>query len=303
MTLAVATSLRYRRIVREDQWLVVELQRRGHQARLAAWDDPSEDWSNTEHVVFRSVWGYQDDVPRFSGWLDELERNGTRTFNPLHMIRDNIFKDCQLAWLRRNGIPTIDTLVVSHDEAVQERVEPGPSLESTLEGHRPEWLDIPVVIKPIISASGRDTMRVDNAAEGEELFQRIVDDHARRGALVQPFIPGVADGELSFIFIGDAFSHCVRRFPGVTFERRKAVAVTPAPEAMALAEQVFRIIGEPTAYARIDIVRAPDGLRVMEVELVEPALFLGSLDSTYRRRAALHRLRDAVHAEVEPRAA
>lgn len=300
MTIAVATSMQYRRVVKEDQWLVVELQRRGHQARLAAWDDPNEDWSTTDHVVFRSVWGYQDDVPRFASWLDELEHHGVRTFNPLHVIRDNIFKDRQLAWLRRGGVPTIDTLVVARNQDVEEHITPQATLAETLAAHRLQWLSTPVVIKPIISASGRDTLRADHIFDAEEMFQKILSDETRRGVLVQPFVPEVAAGELSFVFLGGRFSHCVRRFPGVTSERRKTVTVTPPAETAAVAETVVSLIETPTTYARVDIVVAADGPKVMEVELVEPALFLGSLDSAYRRRAALQRLRDAVDAEVAP---
>jgi len=52
-------------------------------------------------------------------------------------------------------------------------------------------------------------------------------------------------------------------------------SVTPAPEALALAETVLRNIDEDLLYARIDMARSPDGgWLLMEAELIEPDLYL-----------------------------
>lgn len=55
-------------------------------------------------------------------------------------------------------------------------------------------------------------------------------------------------------------------------------ALVPAPpaEALALAEQVLRVVDEPLLYARIDTLPDADGRwLLMEAELIEPDFYLG----------------------------
>ena len=75
-------------------------------------------------------------------------------------------------------------------------------------------------------------------------------------------------------------------------------------EALDVAEQALAVVAEPLVYARADLVRAPDGtLRIIELELIEPNLFLtGNPDGTARFAdafsAAVARLRGTPAAPV-----
>jgi len=54
-------------------------------------------------------------------------------------------------------------------------------------------------------------------------------------------------------------------------------AWTPAADELALATRALAATPAPTTYARVDLVRLPDGQpAVMELELIEPELFLGA---------------------------
>jgi glutathione synthase/RimK-type ligase-like ATP-grasp enzyme len=104
---------------------------------------------------------------------------------------------------------------------------------------------------------------------------------AEEDTLVQPFVPEVvADGELSFVFLGRRFSHAVRKRPGngdfrVQTEFGGSVErFTPCSEFIVQAERIASTLGEEWLYARIDCVVRGERLILMELEATEPSLFL-----------------------------
>ena len=97
------------------------------------------------------------------------------------------------------------------------------------------------------------------------------------GLKVRVFVESVAGyGERSLIAIDGALTHAVRRVsPLVGEPGEEATRVEPTTEECAFAEHVLVQVGAPVLYARIDLVRGDGGeLYLMELELVEPSLFL-----------------------------
>ena len=99
--------------------------------------------------------------------------------------------------------------------------------------------------------------------------------------LVQPFVSSVVDrGETSLVFAGLDLSHSVRKVPltgeyrvqdhhGGSVHRYQATAGE-----IAVARAALAVAPDCCTYARVDLVDTADGPVVMELELVEPALFL-----------------------------
>jgi hypothetical protein len=123
-------------------------------------------------------------------------------------------------------------------------------------------------------------------------------------ALVQPLAPEILGaGEWSLVFVGGAFSHAVLK-RGAAGEFRvqeeyggHALPGDPGPEVTAQAAAVLAAAPGRSAYARVDgIVRAGTFV-LMELELIEPVLYLGT-----EPRAA-GRLADAVLAGQPGKAA
>ena len=100
--------------------------------------------------------------------------------------------------------------------------------------------------------------------------------------IIQPLMEGIATtGEFSLMLFDGEFSHAVVKRPksgdfrvqphlgGVTMP-------SPAPPgAIALARQALAAAPARATYARVDMVPDDDGsLLIMELELIEPALFL-----------------------------
>lgn len=121
------------------------------------------------------------------------------------------------------------------------------------------------IVKPAVSATAFRTERHETDVD----------------LLVQPFVPEiVADGELSFIFLGRRFSHAVRKRAGsgdFRVQTEFGGSAEPFSPPQDLIEQAARIagtLGEQWLYARIDCVVRDGRLLLMELEATEPSLFL-----------------------------
>jgi len=132
-----------------------------------------------------------------------------------------------------------------------------------------------LIIKPAISAGADGTY-----ALGEE--DAIPFDVLERTMLMQPMMPAIAEeGEYSLFYFGGTFSHAILKKPAPgdfrvqeQFGGRETAVLAPAP-ARRLAEAALAGTPAPAAYARVDMVRDDQGqFCLMELELIEPALFL-----------------------------
>lgn len=158
------------------------------------------------------------------------------------------------------------------------------------------------VVKPAAGASGYSVELVarDDAAD----YVRLLAVEARRaGVLVQEFLPEIADGELSLVYFDGLFSHAVRkRPPAGEFRVNSRFGATRSAEtpSRAVVEQgaaALRALPEQPLYARVDGVVREGVLIVIEVEVLEPGLFMDLdppsaerfAEATMRRLAAASR--------------
>jgi glutathione synthase/RimK-type ligase-like ATP-grasp enzyme len=182
-------------------------------------------------------------------------------------VRANSHKS-YLADLGRRGVAVVPTTYLPRGSRA--------SLAAIL-GER-GWTD--VVVKPAVSASAYRTSRVrrEVTPADEAGFADVL---AQGDVLVQPYLPEIAvAGEWSFVFLGGAFSHAVRKLPRPGDYRvqdehgGRAFTETPSPALLAQAERIAAAIPRPWLYARVDAVETRGALVLMELELIEPALFL-----------------------------
>jgi len=225
------------------------------------------------------AWGYHDDPQEWHALLDRLESSGADVVNPVPVLRWNSDK-IYLEELGANGVPTIPSqLITVMDEAA-------------LAEARRRWGD-DIVVKPPVSASATGTHRL-------RANDRLPADTAGKPIIVQPFLHSVTDeGEYSLMLFDGVFSHAVVKRPKAGDYR-----VQPhlggredpcaAPEgAIEIARAAIAAAPGSPAYARVDLVRGNDGeLKIMELELIEPSLWLqhapdkgASFAAAIRRRA------------------
>lgn len=226
-----------------------------------AWTDPG-DLAGFDLVLPLFAWGYQRDVARWYALLDRLEAEGLPVANPVPVLRWNSDK-AYLAELGAKGVAVVPTVeVVALDE-------------SSLADARAALGTEDLVIKPPISGGADGTYRVaaDAGVPADALGER---------RLVQPLMPGILrEGEYSLFFFGGAFSHAIVKRPAAGDFRvqeqfgGREQAWNASDEARGLAAAALAAAPAPPVYARVDMVGDADGkLYIMELELIEPSLFL-----------------------------
>jgi hypothetical protein len=123
---------------------------------------------------------------------------------------------------------------------------------------------------------------------------------------VQPYLSAVDEhGETALLWLGGRYSHTIRKGALLTgpdvgveglYRQEEITAREPTAEQLAVAERVLAAVpfdATDLLYARIDLI--PDGAGaplLLEIELTEPSLFLGTAPG------APERLADAVAARL-----
>lgn len=259
----------------------------GIAAPILAWDDDTVSWSRFDAALLRSTWDYTTRLDEFLAWAERTSTQ-TRLLNPLDVIRGNTDKH-YLAALAAQGLAVVPSRFV----------EPGDNAAEALDAFLVEFAGADeFVVKPAVGAGSRDAQRYARAqvllarAHAERLLAQ------SRGVLLQPYLPSVdADGETALLFFDGEYSHAIRKGPllqrdeGPTralFAPEKITPRTPGEDELALARAVLDALpGGPLAYARVDLIRGPDGApRLLELELTEPSVFLAQDDGAAARFAA-----------------
>ncbi len=277
MRIAFATHERLGDLTASDRLAADELERRGATVSPLPWDAPSP-WRHFEAVVIRATWDYYTRAAEFRGWLRSLEDQGVSLWNPARLALWNLHKG-YLRDLERDGAVIVPTAWVSSPE-------PG-SLEHLVRSHG--WTD--VVVKPAISAAGNQTWRTRGPVtqQDEDRFRAL----ARAGdVMVQPLIePVVREGEWSFVFLGGKFSHAVLKRPASDDFRVQsqyggtATLMDVAEEWVAQTRSILDAVPAPWLYARVDGCVLDGRFVLIELEMLEPDLFL-NLDSQAPARFA-----------------
>lgn len=221
-----------------------------------------ENLSGFDLVLPLVAWGYHEQYQRWLSFLDRIDEHHTPIANGSATLRWNSDK-VYLAELGAAGVSTVPTVAV---EALDER---------SLDDARAHFAVDELVVKPPISASAYGTHRL---RDGDPFPESV------RGwrMLAQPWVEAITDsGEYSLIFFDGGFSHAVSKVPKagefrVQPEYGGLIARCDPPDgSLELAKAALALAPEPVTYARVDIVVGNDGeLQIIELELIEPALFL-----------------------------
>ncbi|MFT3776339.1 MAG: hypothetical protein QM820_64160 [Minicystis sp.] len=263
--IAFTTCAAVPHLSRDDHLAVAALQDLGIEVVPWIWEAPEP--PGIAAVVHRSCWDYHEKAAAFRAWLDALERRGIPSLNAVPAVRWNLDKR-YLRDLAARGVPIPKSLWIEAGSRV--------ALPALLHEHA---LD-EVVVKPQISLSAFGTFRTSRAAAAEAK-QRFAALLAERDMMVQAFLPAiVSGGELSFVFFAGRHSHTVRKRPAPGDFRVQQdhggsrALVTTSPALVAEAERVLAATGQPLLYARVDAVETDAGLVLMELEAIDPELFL-----------------------------
>jgi hypothetical protein len=251
----------------DDLPVVDLLKSMGAAVQPLPWDGDSDKWNSFDLVVVRSCWNYHLHPEKFVKWLDRMERQQVKLFNSVKTVRWNLHKGYlqelegkgillpETIWLKRGTATNLSQLIIEKN-----------------------WEK--AVVKPAISATAFNTFLVSKE-EAHQLQLKFAEQLQDADMLVQKFMPEVQqEGEWSLIFFDKKFSHAVIKRPAAKDFRVQndfggsAELASPPHFALGQAEKILSLIDESLLYTRVDGVIFNNQFLLMELELIEPMLFL-----------------------------
>ncbi len=252
--------------------MAAPLQAQGATVEPRAWTRTG-DLTGFDLILPLMVWGNYRAVDQWLAAVDDWDAAGLPVLNPPSVLRWNVDK-IYLQHLSDAGAPIASTAWLDAGD---------PDLaEAARQAHG--WDE--AVIKPRRSGG---SYRTERLRAGQPAAFEPFDGPA----MLQPFLPAVGTtGETSLVFFNGWFSHAVRKVAKTGDFRVQpdwgghVTAIQPEDDEHAAARAALAAVSEPLLYARVDLVRDLDGKPVvMELELLEPDLYLGEEPAAQTRFA------------------
>jgi hypothetical protein len=265
------------------------LRKRGYNCSVADWRDSTFPFQSSRLVVLRSTWDYHLHHSEFMAWLKSLASHSILK-NSWELVQWNSDK----RYLRDLSARGIDCVPTYYIEEGAEQVTRSALAEilASLSGSSPasstatiattvSSSSSKVVVKPSIGLSTFGVKKFDlSTAAGEDAALEHINQLARDYCvMVQPFLAEVESyGERALAFIAGEFSHAIRKtaFQHLAVAGEAGEAMVPASaDEIAFGYKTLAALSEKPLYARVDIIPDANGaLRLLELELIEPSLFL-----------------------------
>lgn len=244
----IVSSNKYKNKIKEDLILQKYLLKEGYHAKIISFED---NYQGNDLNIIRSVWGYHHNVERFLKFI-----NNNKTINNKDIIINNINKKKQYQILKENDITVIDTIFLDN---IKDYKYNGKKL----------------VIKPVISASGDNTFIISNVNDLDNVKELT-------NIMIQPFISSVTAGEISIIVIDKKIKYGIKRFPGVftKYKKEEYMSINNLDKSIIDTANNIILIKEykEALFMRIDFIFDNNCYKVMEVELVDPNLFIETIN-------------------------
>lgn len=250
----------------EHDQLLHYLQNKGLDIQHEEWSDESVDWKKYSCIVFKCPWDYVAKTNLFYQWLDKIKSLDIPLLNPADVVKWNSDKH-YLQDIANAGQKIIPTKFL----------ERGASF--TTADYLQQFNANGIIVKPCISGVSKNTFKITHANGSDEAaINQLLQNEAM---MVQPFMPEVIEeGEWSLLFFNGRFSHALLKTPakgdfrsqanyGANIERR-----TPAPGVLESAERYVSTFAKGCLYARVDGLVIDNEFMLMELELIDPVLFL-----------------------------
>jgi glutathione synthase/RimK-type ligase-like ATP-grasp enzyme len=241
-------------------------------AELVIWDDQHVDWETYDLCVIRSTWNYSSRLDEFLRWAEGVER----LENPFPVVKFSCDKH-YLGELAERGHAVVPTTFCDV-------------------GAEPVFPEGDFVVKPCVGVGSIDAARYRDNEHAAARHHVASLHESGRDVLIQPYVQSVdVVGERAMIFVAGTFAHAMTKAAMLNtapeerdwrFRRDQMSLAVGEPSAVAFAQGVLGELGyDHLLYARVDLVGVDGGWAVMELELVEPSLFL-SYDAETTRRLA-----------------
>lgn len=257
----------------EDTVLIRFLGNKGLNVEKVVWDDQAVNWSAYDIVIIKSPWDYHEKITAFMSWLSLLDELNCRVLNSTELIRWNIHKK-YLIEVANAGFEVIPSVIItdSSTERIRDLFD--------------EFGNEKLILKPCISAGANNTMVLTRQTL-EDKKSEIEGMIAGNDFLVQPFMDQITEGEWSLVFFGGKYSHALLKVPAMGDFRvqhyygGQFTQQVPDPDMIQKAEELVQKFASTSLYARVDGVAVKRRLVLMEIELIEPLLYLSVAEESY----------------------
>ncbi len=252
-----------------DQEVITLLAKKEIAVTTLFWEEVAEKKHSLEPydlVLVRTIWNYYKSIPLFYQLLEILENSIVPIFNPTDILRWNMDKR-YLQELQKEGFDIIPSLFVydgDNKNVFESAVGKG-------------WKKI--VLKPMISAGSYHTFVID--AGDKQRFSALVKRHYQnRPFILQEFLPEIAQGEISTIRFHNGYTYSATKIPkagdyrvqfdyGGKYHLRKVDSTIRI-----VADRISKRLNNKVIYQRVDGLWREGKFLIMEVELIEPDLYL-----------------------------
>ena len=243
----------------DDTLAIAELEKDGaYKVTSIPWDDKA-DWGSFDLVIIRTTWDYHKRPVEF---VDKLRFISTQAklLNSVGVVEWNFHKG-YLKELESKGVKIVPTQMFKFPGKIE---VPG------------DWNYQRLIVKPAISANAYKTIIVErkDLNKGEITSQLHAGDW-----MLQPFMEEIKQGEISLHFFNKQFSHGILKVPKAgdfrVQEEHGGLISAFVPDSQLLQDSTDLVNKVPfdLLYARVDVVNWQGNYVLMEIELIEPALY------------------------------
>lgn len=236
---------------------VHELRKSGQPVEIVNWDEWNpEELTSNDLVFLRSTWNYDQKPEEFYRFLIKLQQSEATVFNHTETLLWNLNKKYMFDF-QDKGLPVIPTYLPSQK---QELIHDFPETQT-------------IIAKPFFSAGARGLQKLTRE---DWLCNSLPETY-----ICQPFVASVPEkGEWSLLYFDGEFSHTVLKVPKsedfrVQSDYGGTVQFVDVPsEWKTLGNQFLAACPKPPFFARVDLVLWKENPVLIELEVIEPELFV-----------------------------
>lgn len=245
------------------------------------WRDPSIDWKSFSIIIPKACWDYMTYASEFVSFLKKISNLNIPMKNDTKIVLWNMRKTYLLD-LQKLNLPIAELILIPQHSN-------GKSSNIFDQLHRANFKTPMIVAKPSIGGGALDTVRFDISQTHlhEALFNKIL---SYADLILQPYFPEISeDGEYSYFFFGNQFSHAILKKPLLGDYRAhqlfgaQNLSYQPSDEEVKQASHFVSAVQFNCEYARVDVFKRNKQLFLIELELIEPYLYF-----EHASQASLH---------------
>ena len=254
-------------VANEDDTLIDFLKAKGLNITKEVWNDANVNWESYDLAIIKSPWDYFDLIEDFYLWLDQLKQKNIRLLNPLDIVKWNADKH-YLIDIQQAGLNATPSIFLTKGDKIE------------LNKYSTEFKTEKIIIKPAVSGGSKNTFKV-TTANADKISKKLKPLIEIEDFIAQPFLTEIEEnGEWSFLFFGGKFSHALLKKAAIgDFRVQATFGGTVHPQQadeklVAIAQKYVDGFAKGCLYARVDGAIVNSEFVLMELELIEPFLFL-----------------------------